>query len=205
MKCIVEGCCNKPWASRAYNQGYCKKHYKLLADKELYKKFTAGVGRRVKPNEVVKYDAYAEIIMVDASGVENGRAIVDLDDLERVNKYRWSINMYGYVVGKINNKSIRLHRFIMNPDKDLVVDHINHNKLDNRKLNLRVCTNQQNSFNKKVKGVRELKSGKKRFEARIKVNGKSISKRFESLEEAIKHRRELESQYFGEYAFNKDC
>lgn len=150
----------------------------------------------------IKYDTYAEIIMVDASGVENGRAIVDLDDLERANQYRWCINSYGYVVGKINNKSIKLHRFIMKPETDFVVDYINHNKLDNRKSNLRVCTNQQNSFNKKAKGIRELKSGKKRFVARITVNGKSISKSFETLEEAIKYRKELESQYFGEFAFN---
>lgn len=73
----------------------------------------------------------------------------------------------------------KLHRVITNPPSELVVDHINSNGLDNRRENLRVCTQQQNSFNQRLrrtssmpfKGVFRCYN---KFGARITVDGKSI-------------------------------
>lgn len=107
-------------------------------------------------------------------------AIVDDEDYERVSKYKWCVSSDGYT----HNGTVGLmHRFIMGiDDPNLVVDHINHDTLDNRKKNLRVCTNQQNNFNSKpynkigYKGVtNKAKSDKryrkKTYQARITKDG----------------------------------
>lgn len=87
-------------------------------------------------------------------------AIVDDEDYEELNKYKWFVIKYDYKMQpayyvKRNNKyrqkprSIRMHRQVMNiiNDSELQVDHINHNGLDNRKENLRLCTEIQNKAN----------------------------------------------------------
>ena len=105
------------------------------------------------------------------------------------------------------NTGLRLHRFIMNAPKGKVVDHINHNKLDNRKCNLRVCTQSQNTMNSSLRsdnssgytGVYWYKSRSK-WLVRITVNGKCINLGYyDDLEEAVKVRKEAEIKYFGEY------
>ncbi|MCE7699722.1 MAG: HNH endonuclease [Methanobacterium paludis] len=55
--------------------------------------------------------------------------------------------------GKAKRKTIIMHRLIMGAPKGMVVDHINHNGLDNRKSNLRVVTHRQNMQNRKNKGT----------------------------------------------------
>jgi hypothetical protein len=79
-------------------------------------------------------------------------ALVDEEDYERVNQHKWywgcSHRYAVYFESRDGwRKSHTMHRFIMNPPKDMVVDHINHNRLDNRRSNLRVCTRSQNSRN----------------------------------------------------------
>jgi hypothetical protein len=67
-----------------------------------------------------------------------------------------------------------MHRYIMKVPKGLVCDHINHNGLDNRKSNLRICTRQQNTYNQrsqkggssKYKGV-DWNKRQKKWRARI--------------------------------------
>lgn len=85
--------------------------------------------------------------------------LIDIDDVEKVKSlgawqalYDKTLKNPSYYVMHRKNPYIRLHRFIMNCPKDKVIDHINHNTLDNRKQNLRVCThfeNQQNLRSKK--------------------------------------------------------
>lgn len=83
--------------------------------------------------------------------------LVDEEDRHLLDEYRWFINA-GYVraTGKrVNGKqpTLRLHRLITNAPKGMVVDHINGNKLDNRKSNLRVVMQVENTRNKHaVKG-----------------------------------------------------
>lgn len=78
-------------------------------------------------------------------------AIIDDEDYLEVSKYRWHLQSRGYAA--VTRKSggvtrlILMHRLIANTPPHLHTDHINHNKLDNRKANLRVCdrfVNQQN-------------------------------------------------------------
>lgn len=77
--------------------------------------------------------------------LSNGqKALVDDDDYPRLAQYHW------YIHGKYAERwvpkvgGLSMHRDVMNPPAHLVVDHLNFNTLDNRKSNLRVCTNSEN-------------------------------------------------------------
>lgn len=87
---------------------------------------------------------YIEII---SKGVTH-EMLIDEDDLERVSELDRSFSLTnGYAKFMVNRKSIRFHRFILNPPEGKMIDHINGNKLDNRKANLRAVTNQENCNN----------------------------------------------------------
>lgn len=84
----------------------------------------------------------------------NKQTIVDDEDYENLNKYRWTYHPGGYAYRhkSINGKitKIYLHRFIFGITNKMHIDHIDGNGLNNQKLNLRICTNQQNSCNQKT-------------------------------------------------------
>jgi hypothetical protein len=89
----------------------------------------------------------------------------------------WYLSKSGYVVsGCRTNAHVFLHRHLMGviPD-DHVVDHINRDKLDNRRTNLRVLTRQENTFNRGVKRNKRdtpfkgVRRAGRRWEARITV------------------------------------
>jgi len=80
---------------------------------------------------------------------EDRKILIDKEDLSKVNHIYWLINNWGYCVGWHKTKSVSIHRLIMNCPENLVVDHINHNPLDNRKSNLRICTQLENMQNLK--------------------------------------------------------
>lgn len=76
--------------------------------------------------------------------------LIDLDDFNLVSKFTWKINNMGYAVPcTYVRRGILMHRFILNLSKaDKVnVDHINGNKLDNRRCNLRICDQRINRLN----------------------------------------------------------
>ena len=156
-------------------------------------------------NEIVTYDDYAEIILYDRQGNEKCRAIIDLDDIEKIKNYKWSLKGNGYIA--TGHNGLLLHKLITNTNKDEIVDHINRNKLDNRKCNLRICTYSQNQMNKCVQsnnksgytGVRWDKRAKK-WKVQITVNKKQLHLGYyNDIEEAIKVRKKAEIEYFGEY------
>lgn len=119
---------------------------------------------------------------------------VDDDDYNYLNQWKWHVIsgsggvLYAYrqvrVKGTKKFRKLKMHRIIMDNPKGLVVDHINHNTLDNRKANLRVCSNSQNIMNSikrkkglsKYKGVTKVKRANcHKYHARIMYNRKSIS------------------------------
>jgi hypothetical protein len=104
-------------------------------------------------------------------------AIVDDDDYDRINQFTWCYNKgtrnktYYAIRGvRYGDKQFReyMHRVIMNAPDDIIVDHINHDTLDNRKENLRVGTQKLNQLNRishggsksKYKGVSLFSNGK---------------------------------------------
>ena len=88
--------------------------------------------------------------------------LVDAQDNWLLQKYHWYISSNGYVVaqetGKTHKtrKKLYLQRLIMNPPEGKQVDHINLNKLDNRRINLRVATESQNKMNRKAQKNNKL-------------------------------------------------
>ena len=83
-------------------------------------------------------------------------AIVDPEDYERLSKYKWRVcfsryTYYAQRAVRVGKKwtSVMMHREIIKVGDDMVVDHINHNGLDNRKANLRAATIAQNAWNRR--------------------------------------------------------
>lgn len=191
--CKVNGCENK---SRA--KGYCNKHYQQML------KHGCIIKTMYDPNKIIEHDDYAELVLCDKQGKEIAKALIDLEYIELVKNYKWSLD-HGYVTNKKNK--IRLHRLIMDAPEDMVVDHINHNKLDNRYDNLRICTSQENSYNQSVRcnntsGVTGVgwHKGKNKWIARIQINGKLKQLGcYNTKEEAIEARRQAEIDYYGEF------
>lgn len=118
--------------------------------------------------------------------------IIDSEDFKRVNEFpnTWyaSKNKMGtfYVFGEVasgsriygtfKKKTHLLHRYIMEPPKGLVVDHINHDTLDNRKNNLRILTTAENNQNKSathIPGVHPYFYDTSRWIAYCRANGKT--------------------------------
>jgi hypothetical protein len=89
-----------------------------------------------------------ELILRNNKKEEIGRGLVSDEDYENVKQYSWYYSN-GYVQGRVNGKVISLHHFILGkPEKGYVVDHINKNKLDNRRENLRFATLKLNAHNR---------------------------------------------------------
>jgi hypothetical protein len=102
--------------------------------------------------EIREDSAVIFIERLNGNKLEIDRTLIDKEDFERMfnNGYTWFSfqgNGQPYAVCSIKKKRIYLHRFIMNTPNNMVVDHINHDTLDNRKSNLNnvsIYENQQN-------------------------------------------------------------
>jgi hypothetical protein len=106
-------------------------------------------------------------------------AVIDLKDADRVLKHKWHFSGHGYAATGIDGKRVYLHRLIVNARAGQLVDHKNHDGLDNRRCNLRIASKVQNSQNRllvrgssKFKGVC-LNKRKRKWIAGIRVNTKS--------------------------------
>lgn len=127
--------------------------------------------------------------------------LIDKDDYATVRNHKWLVYPSGYVKARINKKCVYLHRFLTDcPDK-MIVDHINHNKADNRKENLRICTQRENSRNRKCNGVRFDKR-RKTWQAYIRTEDgfKSLGS-FKEKEDALRARKDGERIYYGNFRY----
>ena len=142
---------------------------------------------------------------------KNGKgkfALVDDEDYKELMQYSWHLHITGYLRTSINGCTVYMHRFILNPKDGFVIDHISHNKLDNQRINLRVCTQAQNMANRKrnkigssiFKGVSFVKNTQKWY-AKITENYKQINLgHFDSELEAAKAYNAKAKELFGEFA-----
>lgn len=136
--------------------------------------------------------------------------LLDKDDYEKHCDRAWHLNQNGYISRNIwvDGKFVhqRLHRVIMGEPEGLEVDHINGDKMDNRKSNLRISTRSQNARNRPryksnksgYKGVYE-RNGK--YQSQIRNNGKLIQLgTFDNRHDAARMYNFWAKDLFGEYA-----
>ena len=204
--CKIKECTNK-----AVAKGLCSKHYNQLRRYGKIFKYTC----RDKINHIEILEDHAEIYLIDINNEVCGKALIDLEDVDKVKNIKWhksDLQRNTYYCMSNNKTWRRLHRLIMNvTDPNIFVDHINHNGLDNRKSNLRICTNQENIRNcitpknnkSGYKGIYWAKD-KNKWTVQITLNNKTkYIGRYEKLEDAIAARKEAAKKYYGEFA-NED-
>lgn len=201
--CEVEGCNNKIFA-----KGYCSKHYTQL--KRYGKIFKYSYRDKNNHIEIVD-DKYAEIYLIDKNNEVCGKALIDLEDIDKVKNIKWhksDLQRNTYYCVSNDKKWRKLHRLILGvEDSNIFIDHINHNGLDNRKDNLRICTNQQNICNCVIpknnisgcKGVYWSKD-KGKWTVQVTINNKTkYIGRFDNYDDAVNARKEAARKYYGEF------
>lgn len=86
--------------------------------------------------------------------------LFDAEDKELISQFRWCLHNKGYAVTTIKGKPVLMHRLILGiiNKPQFEVDHIFHNRLDNRRSQIRICTHAENLQNaRKIKGSCSLK------------------------------------------------
>ena len=120
--------------------------------------------------------------------IKGNTVLVDDEDMHIVKRHSWFMTRAGYVctsvrVGVNKRRTMGLHRVILGDPPTPAIDHVNRNKLDNRKSNLVACTDSENSRNRdftttrrgktsKYWGVSQNRSG--RWQVVVKVDGKAV-------------------------------
>lgn len=142
-------------------------------------------------------------------------AIVDDADYEYLSQWKWYAKncgtvwyaMRGQRVGK-RTKQLSMHRILLDPADDIMVDHVNLDGLDNRRENLRTCTKAENMRNDGIrvnsksgfKGVHWDKN-RQRWVAYITTDGKRKHLgRFDNIEQAVRAYDVAARELHGEFA-----
>lgn len=157
---------------------------------------------------IKEFDTYAEIYVTNRQN-KVFKILIDLDDIELAKnctfslRYDETIKGY-YVSSRYNKRHYAFHRLIMKCPKDMQIDHINHNTLDNRKQNLRICTAKVNNQNKiinksKSSGYRNIywKPKLNKWEVGLCSDYKKIYIGvFAKLDDAIQAAKQARQKYF---------
>lgn len=179
--------CGKVFTVPKYlNRIFCSKECQLKSQK--------------KENEIIIQKDYA-IIKIKNNKYGEFDCLIDIEDIDKIKDYYWNIrvderkNNSMYIECRKNKKRIHIHRLIMNCPDDKIIDHINHNSLDNRKCNLRITNQKINCLNKTCKRYSYDKRGK--FYA-VYYNYKTIA-RFRNEENAKQY-----ANYINELVMNNE-
>jgi hypothetical protein len=141
-------------------------------------------------------------------------ALVDDEDFEELSKHKWFYCAIGYAVRNKSKKipglvrCIYMHREIMNCPQEMIIDHVDHDTLNNQKSNLRICTYSQNLVNR-LKYIRSEKSSnykgvdycnKSGNKWRVRVWNKHIGYYETELEAALVYDK-IAKEIYGEFAY----
>ena len=169
----------------------CRKHYL-----QMYKH--GEIKRTIYDSNRYEFnDDSVKVYMYDKEGNEIGFTIIDLEDFEKIKNHKIGMATGGYARITVDGKRMFLHNYLVDYD---MVDHINRNKLDNRKSNLRLTDKSKNAENIDrglYVGIIKVPSGN--YQASITVNYESIYLgSFNTKEEALFARHNAEIKYFGD-------
>lgn len=164
---------------------------------------------RFTPNEMLVIDNVCKIICYNTNHEETGHCLIDVNDMELCKQYKWHISHYGYIIGANKGVQVKMHRFLLGAQKGELVDHINNDKKDNRRSNLRLVDYSGNNQNVKkyrnnttgFKGVYRIKGSKHKYMAQIMHNYVSIYLgMFETAELAAAAYNKKALELFGDFA-----
>jgi len=159
------------------------------------------------------YRPCSDGVTVKVTSTNGFTFIIDKDDVPLVKTKKWHVvtNQIGLQTVIASDKTY-LHHMLIGNHKGMEVDHIDGNRMNNRRDNLRVCTHQQNQCNQSLQrnntsGVAGVSyhSARKKFIARIKASQHGIHLGYYlTLLEATQARNEAMRLMFGEYARMND-
>jgi hypothetical protein len=168
--------CKKEFNQKYYNKE-AKNHF---CCKQCEAEFRKGksIEWSKKCNVIELQNDYA-IIKIKNNLYGNFDCLIDIEDIEKIKSFYWNIRYdkrhpkcLPYVESRLMGKRLHLHRFIMNCPNNMVIDHINGNNLDNRKQNLKICTQQKNTLNNHfAKNISYINRDKK-YVVYFQINGK---------------------------------
>jgi hypothetical protein len=150
------------------------------------------------PDIAVEY----RLIPLQGGRGDGQSAKVSPEDYDQLKEFQWHYHD-GYVArggrkGLGEPASVRMHRQVMNAPQGAEVDHVNHDRLDNRRENLRLCTRSENAMNSLGVGV-ALRKGA--WDASIDLGNKRHHLgRYPTKEEALKARDAARLYHYGEFA-----
>ena len=198
-KCKVSFCERSSDLRDNGHGGFCWRHYQ-----QMWKNGRILEKTKYDENEYIDCGNYYEISLRRGRSEQKEviKTKIDKNDCDKVRLYKWCLMNNGYVYTRTMGKFIYLHHVILGKKSRYDVDHVDHNKLDNRKQNLRHVLHAQNIWNQKVNGYYWRKD-KKRWVAYLTINKRHIYLGcFINEEDAVAARRRAEQKYFGEFAYN---
>lgn len=177
-----------------------------------------------KPFNDYKICGETTIIYLKRRTGEVLECLIDTEDLDRIKNlnlhwysmfenhtksyYSRATKYLGKIDGKYRNKIHFMNKEIMR-EFELFVDHINHNTLDNRKENLRVVENKENTKHRKGAnsnnsiGYRNVSCINDKYVVQIQVNGKNtVVGKFNDVKEAGEFAEKMRMEHYGEFAGN---
>lgn len=188
--CSVEGCDSETRA-----KGFCNRHYL-----QIY--FNGKISSKIvrNRNEVVKNEDFASIYFYDRMGTVKNIGKIDIEDIDTVQSLKWYVASTGYA--KNDTIKMGLHNYILG---GLFADHINGDRLDNRRCNLRQASLKENNRNARTYssfGFKGVAKHGKRFVARIYCDGTLYKIGvFDTPIEAAAAYNVYASRLFGEFAW----
>ena len=199
------------------SRGFIIKHSKLLGLGKKGNKYNSTLYTNqeveILKTKIRPYNILPTIISNDGNeaiiNIRGTNVIIDSEDLDKVINIAWYDNGTSYFSATIDRKTKQyLHRYLMKNPIKKSIDHIDGNKLNNKKINLRICEPAENSWNMKItkrntsgyKGVCWVKKSKK-WKAAFMKNGKNIFVgEFRTAEEAHAAYCEAAKRLHGEFA-----
>lgn len=165
---------------------------------------------KVTIDRVYNYDDYSEIEILDRYGNIKGYTKIDIEDVDGLIGKNIFLMSTGYV--SIYPGNVGIHRFLLNAKNGELVDHINGDRSDNRRKNIRITDNSKNGINRAKhsnnktghRGVFYCNNiGKYNAYITINWNRKSLGY-YTNIQDAINARLDAEKKYYGDYAPDND-